>query len=361
MVGYADTSITLVTPGLLGTLDIGRQFQSLAEQREGMRPLEQWLARAKTLAPGVRGYEPVLLSLFGVENERGGELPAAPLTLYADSGEPPAGYWLRADPVHLQADRDRVLMTGAADRSLDTGCAASLVAELNEFLQPLGFHLSAPTPWRWYLRLPHAPGVRTSPLQAVIGHDVHDHMPRGEDARQWRALLNEIQMLLHGSETNRALQARGLSTVNSLWFWGAGALPPRGTQTWTHVWGGEALLEGLALHHDIPMRALPAGGAAWLSEGAAPGRHLVVCDGLLQPAQKGEYEQWIQGVESFARSWCGPVLQALRKRRISSATLHPAHGAAYEITPGVLKHWWKRRARLYAFLDKQDNLYDPPS
>jgi len=359
--GNADISITLLVPGLLGTLGTWRGFQMQREAQNALQPLEQWLAHARPVDRDMRGYEHTLLSLFDIPYGHEQDLPAAPLTLYADTGEPPPGNWLRADPVYLQADRDRVLMTSSGNELLDEAAAGSLVTELNEFLQPLGFKLSAPVPQRWYLRLPHAPGLRTSPVNAVIGHDVHDHMPVGDDARQWRALLNEVQMLLHGSEANRALQAHGMTVVNSLWFWGAGAMPPAGTVDWSHVWGEEPLLKGLALHHGIPMQSLPVDGGAWLSLERVPGRHLLVYDKLLHAAQKGDCDDWVRQVGEFAQYWCRPLQQALKSRRISQATLLPAHGTDYEITRRALRRWWRRRVGLAAFLDKHDNLYEPPS
>ncbi len=353
----AGVSLALLVPGLLGTQDIGRQFQALGEGGEGPRPLGQWLNRGQAVDTHGYGYEPALLSLFGKGVGDDEELPVAPLTLYADSGEAPAGYWMRADPVHLQADRDRVIMTDIGDSFLAGASINGLAAELNAFLEPLGYRLHAPVPQRWYLRAPHPPRLRTSPVSAVLGHDVHDHMPRGEDARQWRALLNEIQMLLHASEANRALQARGMKAVNSLWFWGGGVLPASGEAPWAQAWGDCPLLEGLTLQHGIPLRALPADGAAWLAEETAPGRHLVVYGGFLHPAQSGDYEAWARELESFVQSWCQPLMQAIKARRLTAAVLYPAHGRAYELTPKRLGRWWKRGASLASFLDMRDNLY----
>jgi len=50
-------------------------------------------------------------------------------------------------------------------------------------------------------------------------------LPEGDNARQWRSLLNEAQIVLTQHPLNAQRARRGLPPVNSVWFWGAGVLP----------------------------------------------------------------------------------------------------------------------------------------
>jgi hypothetical protein len=50
----------------------------------------------------------------------------------------------------------------------------------------------------------------------------------GADRGVWLRLQSEAQMLLHDHPVNRERAARGWPPLNSLWFWGGGALPPAG-------------------------------------------------------------------------------------------------------------------------------------
>ena len=91
--------------------------------------------------------------------------------------------------------------------------------------------IDAPHPSRWYLRI--APGVRlpsfADPADA-LGTDLGDALVGpaagdGADARRWRTLLTEAQVVLHNHPWNARRAAEGKPPVNSLWFWGGGALP----------------------------------------------------------------------------------------------------------------------------------------
>ncbi len=358
MVGHQGPSITLVVPGLLGTMATYRQFQGLSYEHENLKPLEKLLTRARKVRLDTFGLEPTLFSLFSIPQAKDQDFPTASLSLYGDSGELPAGYWLRADPVYLQADRDCVLMTATGRQTLSSDAVYGFVEELNHFLEPLGMQLDAPVPQRWYLHLPGKPQMRTSPVNKAIGHDIHAHMPQGEDAQQWRVLLNEIQMVLHASEINQRLQENSQVPVNSLWFWGGGSLPDSPGKNWDCVWGDDALIKGLSLLSGAEHELLPDNADLWMAHQPRMGKHLVVYDGLISAAQSCDFDTWIRRLGEFSIQWCKPLLQALKSRRITSVAICPANGMSYQITAKELGHWWKRRGHLISYLDRNDNLYD---
>ncbi|HEX5757087.1 MAG TPA: phosphoglycerate mutase [Arenimonas sp.] len=149
--------------------------------------------------------------------------PLAAMTRQLDVGDAGDALWLRADPVRVQPDMTGVRLLAYGD----LGLGADHAAQLAELLQPVfaehGWQLSAPHPQRWYLRLPadlHLPHF--APPERVLGDDLFEHLPDGADARRWRALLNDTQVLLH-----QQAEAGGTRAANSLWFWGAGRLPER--------------------------------------------------------------------------------------------------------------------------------------
>ncbi|HLA75286.1 MAG TPA: hypothetical protein VJM76_05190, partial [Gammaproteobacteria bacterium] len=175
----------------------------------------------------------LLFELFGVEadSER---LPIAPLTYASDTGSAPPGWCLRADPVYMRADSDRVFLMGNDFLSVHPHEAEALASELAPLLQEYGGQLSTPSPKRWYLDLPRDPGIYGQDLQSVRGCDIHRFLASesqgSENAKLWRRILNEVQMVLHGSPVNTAREARGELPINSLWFWGGGRLPAAGAQ-----------------------------------------------------------------------------------------------------------------------------------
>lgn len=79
---------------------------------------------------------------------------------------------------------------------------------------------------RWYLRVPREMAIPDfAPPSEALGADVFAFLPPGPEGRRWRTLANEAQVVLHNHPRNAARIDAGLPPVNSLWFWGGGALP----------------------------------------------------------------------------------------------------------------------------------------
>lgn len=339
-------ALTLLIPGLFGPRGPAPAGAAAADLPTDT--LLRLLARADAVPAGDAGFDAALLRSFGVRTEDAGALPVAPLTLLFDGGARPSGYWLRADPVHLRAGQDKVVLAGAGALEVTADEAAELCREINDHFAGEGLHLIAPVGARWYLAPPAPPAVGFSPLEAVLGRDVHPHLPPGEAGRDWRRRLNEIQMLLHASAVNRRRDARGQAEINSVWFWGGGELPPARACPFSHVWGDHPLAGGLALNAGLTPRPLPAGAAAWLAAAGA-GRHLVVLDGLVGPAALGDVEAWRDGMRALLEQWIDPLWSPLRRGRLDALTIGGAGALDYHVTPRLARRWWRRTRPFAAY------------
>ncbi len=182
------------------------------------------LGRADRLADGAVGEREQLARYFDI-TPRG--WPMAAIGRQHESNDVPQGQsWLRADPVHVRPD-----MGGA--RLLAWGNLGLAVEEADAFMQALqplfgdaGLPISRMNPERWYVALSRELSLPsfTHPADS-LGEDLLKHLPEGPEGRRWRLLLTEAQVLLHNHPLNATRVARGQLPVNSLWFWGAGALP----------------------------------------------------------------------------------------------------------------------------------------
>ena len=74
--------------------------------------LARLLSRARAERLPAITPEAWLCQAFEVERQQ--DWPVAPLTLAIDGGEPGGAYWLRADPVHLKVERNRLLLVDNA-------------------------------------------------------------------------------------------------------------------------------------------------------------------------------------------------------------------------------------------------------
>ncbi|MBK9131027.1 MAG: phosphoglycerate mutase [Gammaproteobacteria bacterium] len=334
--------LVLLIPGLFGPR--GADEATLAAADMPARVLGRLLSRAEARAAAGDDLAAALFTAFGMDTQHADGLPEAPLRLCSDGGDPGGDYCLSADPVHLRVGQDRVVLTGAG--TVSRAEAEALCGEIAAHFVETGIRLEAPAPERWYLRLPQPPAVAFTPLEAVLGQDIRPHLPTGADARTWRRLLNEVQMLLHASEVNRARLARGEVEINSVWFWGGGRLPPPGDCRFTQVWGDHPLARGLALTAGLAPHPLPADAAAWGAV-AAGGRHLIVLDRLAVAARLGAVEEWQEAMRALQEHWLGPLWARLRAGRLAALTIGGAGALDYHIRPGQARRWW-RRARPFA-------------
>lgn len=340
----APASLTLLVPGLF------RPPSGLdpAERPPLVTPsLDTWLARADAQArAGANGMEGALFALFGIDAPSDGDLPAAAVTRVVDMNVIDGEWWLRADPVHLRPERDRLILLDAQLVPIGAEEAQALVAELMQTYADEGWVLRAPHPARWYLRPPREQRLVTTPLGDVVGRDIHAHLPRGEAGPAWRSLLNEMQILLHTARANESREARGELAINSVWFWGGGRLPAVPPASWARVHSSEPLALGLARLAGIPSAPVPA---RFADLRLGEGRTLVVLDGVRPAAQYREPRNWQEAIQRVERDWIAPVYEAVRAGALAEATLCADDPRLFRLSGRGARRWWRRRRPLEAY------------
>lgn len=247
--------------------------------------------------------------------------PIAALTRQRDAGDAAQSAWLRVDPAHVAPDMGgaRMLSHGEA-LALTAEDAAQLLPALRPLFGDAGFPLDAPHPSRWYLRLP-----RESRLPAfatpdeVLGEDLFAHLPEGDLGRRWRALLTEAQVVLHNHPWNSVRASLGKPAVNSLWFWGAGALPDFVRTHYRQVKGNDILLRSLASAAGVPNEA----GETEEVDALVDLRHL-------------------RDLGMLARDAVQPLLEAVRKRELQSLSLDFEDGAIFHLRREQRWRFWRR-------------------
>ncbi|WP_457674163.1 hypothetical protein [Thiolapillus sp.] len=180
--------------------------------------LERFLARAdEGRAEG--DLEALVTGFYGLPPGQG----AAPFCYLADTGRRPESGVLRAFPVHLRADRDRVLLFPLDETLLDREEARDLANGFNSHFADEGLRLEVARPHRWYLLTERLPATPLASLGQVAGRSLRDFLPDRD--RFWLSVINETQMLFFNSPVNQARERAGRLPVNGLWFDGRGSLP----------------------------------------------------------------------------------------------------------------------------------------
>lgn len=250
--------------------------------------------------------------------------PLAALTRQADVGDAAGACWLRADPAHVRPDINgaRLLAIGES-LALTSQDSAAFLPALKPLFGDAGFPIDAPTPSRWYLRLPHEarPPVFTEPDDA-LGADLFDHLAEGNQGRRWRTLLGEAQVLLHNHPWNAQRVAQGKPAVNSLWFWGGGTLPDFVRSTHAVACSNDEIAHAIAAAAGIA-RPLPACFEAV--------REDAVFD-LLE----------MRDLDALEGDWLVPAVEALRRGELQRLLLDLADGVRFELVRGHRWRFWRR-------------------
>ena len=303
--------------------------------------IETLLARGRREHIAAHGLEATLCALCGVQAAADADLPLAAIARRGEGAQADGDVWLRADPVHLRADLDHLLLYPLPPQAINADDAESLRTDVARAFSDQGWCLEAAAPDRWYLRVAHAPAIRTHALSEVAGRNILRFLPEGGDAPAWRGYLNEIQMLLHAHPVNQARDAAGLPTVNSLWFWGVGRLPRQLTPRFDSVWADNVTARGLACLADAGNRSLPTSAEQWqVSAGA--GEHLVVIDNDEITPGLRDLDDYISLLEWVEEHWIVALLRAVHRGRLHTLTLCFDDGRCWHTRQRDLWRVWRR-------------------
>ncbi|RRQ20021.1 hypothetical protein [Thiohalobacter thiocyanaticus] len=339
--GWKTIELSLCVPGLLGPLP-------------GVDPTDLDLpalpALCRLLARADRGRGP--RELFEALADLGGypraALPAARLRYLAETGGMGGpGDLLCADPVHLRADQDRVLLFDA-DLNVTAGEAHALCEAFNAFEADSGMRLECVTPEHWYLHVPGGIDIETTPLQHARGRDIDPLLPRGPGRVRWHALLNEWQMLLFQQPANQQRQQAGRPMINGVWLWGEGELVDGHTEVKT-LWADDPLVQGMGRHLSVNSRQLPADPAHWLAS-VGPGHHWIHLPGLLLPLAYLDLEHWRQSVMELETAWFQPLFAAVNSGRVNRVNLLPCNGSVFHYRRRYRWRFWRRARPLTTYM-----------
>ena len=329
--------VRLICPGLFGV-------HSLDPRSVPPIPaLDRLLACAGAQESPQRDPLETLAAQFGVFAPPGADLATAVLCLLAEGPDlVQVGCWLHADPVHLRADRDRLLLFGGPSLGLGPEEAAALVAAFNAHFQADDLTLIAPEPNHWYLRVPALPDIRTQPLHRASGWPLDVTVPTGPEARAWGRWQNEAQMLFHRHPVNQAREAAGRPLVSGVWTWGGGALPQVSDGPDLMVSDhplGAGLARALGAHL-LGLGEVAQSSATWLA--LAPESVLIFWDALWWPALTADREAWCDALAQL-ETLTATLTADLAAGRVRALVLDDGERWRFTLGRWGLRRFWRRR------------------
>ena len=251
--------------------------------------------------------------------------------------------WIAADPVHLRFHQERLILANGATLGISVAEAVLIAEEMNRHFGHIGrVHVAAPE--RWYLELSGESvlaGFIPPPLSTVTGRSIERLLPEIMQDRAVRGLLNEIQTFLYAHPANQQRENKGLLSINSVWLWGAGSLPPRLESKFDGVWSSHPLTIGFARAAGVPTHPTPVDAANFLAHAAPDTHQLVEIDDLVAPVQHENGEAYRNAIASLEHRWFAPLQQAVATGRIKQLRMEAATAYATLTWEGGRRDQWK--------------------
>ncbi|MDN5842880.1 MAG: hypothetical protein L0H54_05465, partial [Alcaligenaceae bacterium] len=218
----------IVLPGALP--DPGAARELISYLPDHAPTLLQWFENANaTMTPSEAAHtrctpaEHWLLDAHGFQATPAQHLSAglAPLRAASPDGDEPV--WL-AELIHMAPSRDGAALLPARALDIRPEHAQGLLDSAQAVLADSPFSFTPDTAQQWRVRLPEGfLPESTSPALVSIS-SVNDWWTQDVEGRQWRQLVNALQMQWYEDPVNQARAAEGLAPINSVWLYG-GARP----------------------------------------------------------------------------------------------------------------------------------------
>lgn len=345
----SESTLTLFIPDLFGFQSTLSKLsaEELSQLPEIKLPiLEKWLSRGSF--EKTSNQEDSLFTELGLGECSNNDKPYAALSLLAeknpDSEIDKNTYWLRADPVNLQVDRDTALLAGHEELNLTQDEADKLVAQINEHFSNEPWTFITLAPHRWYLRLDSPANLKTTPLPKVLGEDINGFTPTGDDADYWFKTINELQMLIHGSNVNFERESRNMWTANSVWLWGGGYLPEVNINSYyDKMLTNNFVFSGLGYHCGLDV--LPLEHVLSLDsdfeEKIKMNNNFIVLDMLSEQVQRRDLYTFTLTLNKLEDDFLKPCNDLLVKGSVKEINLFTDIGK-FTVTKKQLGRWWKR-------------------
>ena len=185
-------------------------------------------------------------------------------------------------------------------------------------------------------------------ILSVLGKTINPYIEQTRQILPWYKLLNEIQMFLHQHEVNQQRMQRGLLTINSLWFWGAGS-KPQATDSSLAWYCDDPLLNRFAA--SLGLAPQPCSG---IGTNAGSTDMLVIDLRLMEFLKMGLSVPLDQLLLDIDCKFLQPLLSMFDKGRIQ-IVLRAGYEFDFELKPSARLKFWRPRRSLCSWTSAVDD------
>jgi hypothetical protein len=291
-------------------------------------------------------YENLLAELFDLDiDSTKNDVPTGAILAQQISVEKPlySHHWLRGVPVNLIPDRDRLLLYQAEGLTHSQAeiFSGQIAEELLNIFDDLFAEVLVDDASGWLFRLKQPAQITTSSINQVSGKNIENFLPTGDQASQWIAVFNEIQMILHAADSTHY-------GFNALWFEGVGALPEIRSIRRIGSIGNEILFRAVSEYRQAKLY-----DESSIERGLTDDlERLIVTNMKVLQALNEQSEESLQQSLQAANIQFSHMLSLLDEGRLSQINVYPLNDSKYSIGKVGLLDLLKRRKQLSELFEK---------
>ena len=334
----ASPELHLIVPGACGPLAETRSLQDDPVLKSWIRLLSR--AHCAASSPGIGA---VIAEIFDLPIT--GDFPRAAFCLLAHDQYDAEQHYICADPVHLQADLERAILTSNIDLAVSEDESATLYRALNSHFVQDGLRFIRTSKDNWFVVSRHKIRLSTTPLVDAVGRNVNFILPKGDDATFWKQMLTEAQMLMHAHEVNARRESQGRQSINSLWLHGCGELPGISACRVGSVCSDDDVFKGVASHVKCDYKPLMSSASEYLdyllnSRRAVNVLHLAA---LEHSVNYSDVSMWRDKLAEVLDNWIYPLIKMANKNNLR-VLLYPCNERQYCFSKYDALKFWRQKA-----------------
>ena len=244
--------------------------------------------------------------------------------------------------VHLKADMNSAYLIPIENNSIDLDDSSLIINDLKEFFKD-DCELTELSDGLWLMQLKLCKPPQHFPhYLSAIGKKVNQYIEQSQQDLPWYKLNNEMQMFLHQHPINQNRLQTGLLPINSLWCWGAGAIPAelKSKVSW---YCNDQLLKDFGEASDVSVKSLNKLGGEGVNDNS-----LVIHLGLLEALKSSESIKLIPVMKDLDEV----LIKLIESNRSSNFTLRLRTGSQfdYQLSPYASFRRWRKPKTLFDFV-----------
>lgn len=214
----------LLIPGALPPSNVAKDLLPQVEQHcpALVERLKTLVATVQELAPehtGCTPFEAFRLQQLGFTPPAGANLGTGLAALHAGVKNPSETVWL-AELSAISVGREGATIAHPASFEVSSDEADALFDAVSGLWADRAISALPLNNRQWRIWLDPSASTRSLTPAAMAEMRLSDWWPQEDSLREWRRLLNEIQMVWHEHPVNIARAERGELPINSLWLFG---------------------------------------------------------------------------------------------------------------------------------------------